>query len=394
MAVIMQKLLAFILLFLTPIISDFSGTYEATKDGDHFTITLKQSGTQLSGEATGHGATFTLDGKVDGNHASGKLTLKEGDLKIYFKAAIDGDSLKMTISEDESFKTTDETTFTRTKKEGEPKLSKEPTGTLKNGKEYVHPSGGKFKYPADWKLDELDGALKLTPPDAQEGEAYLVLAEQAQGATDPGTPEILAYLDSQVQAQLPFMKRTGQPEKATAGAGKGVMLIWDGKSADKEIRVRAYVTILKGYGVALVAAGPKDRIDAKDKILREIFYTFGWGQGKLDTNLVGEWTYWGYKGSSNYGYGKETRAYAVLRADGTFSYSNDSETAISASTGSLVSRRGSGWNGTWTADGTTLFLNFEDGTSDSFPYKFKQEGQNVFLQVTGSDGKAMDWSKK
>jgi hypothetical protein len=168
--------------------------------------------------------------------------------------------------------------------------------------------------------------------------------------------------------------------------------------------IRGYVTILKKYGVALVALGSEKDVAARDADLRQIFQSIGWGQGKIDPKVVGTWNYWGYKGSSDGKYGREEKAQCVLKADGTFTYSNSAETSISASgtdqggnqtwVGGMNSRRGNGWGGTWTADGSTMILNFEDGSSETVSYRFEQQGQNVFLVTEGEGKKSkMEWSR-
>ena len=60
----------------------------------------------------------------------------------------------------------------------------------------------------------------------------------------------------------------------------------------------------------------------------------------------------------------------------------------------MYSRSGDGWGGTWTATGDEITLNFEDGSSQTFDYVFKQEGANTFLVTYGSDrSKPMEWSR-
>lgn len=389
----------------------FTGTYKGTQDGVEFTLDLKQEGSKVSGKATGGGATFKLDGTASGQTAEGTLTIEGLGEKMFFRATLSDTGLLMKIAEpDENGKAAwaeaDSIDFKREATTSEPsggklaKHTKAPTETLKSGKEYTHASGGKFRYPANWTLKESDDALVLTPPDAVEGEVVLVLGDKAEGVTDPASPEVVGYLDETVKGLLPTMKRVGGVEKAAAGAGKGAFLVWEGDVEGKAAQVRAYVTILKGYGIALVAAGPKDAVAKRDGALREIFYTFGWGQGKRDDRLVGTWKHWSYKAAS----GTELTATANLNGDGTFSYSSSSETSANVNLknqygdqtawGAMYGRSGSGWRGTWSAAAGELTLNFEDGSSETFDYEFKQEGANTFLVVYGADrSKPMEWSR-
>jgi hypothetical protein len=390
--------------------ANFTGVYRGSSEGEQYELNLQQTGSTLSGTAKALGQNIPINGTVSGSTASG--TLSGSQFKLYFRAELNGDQLKFRISESESMVESDEIVFTRVSggapaKEAESqepaKFSKEPTGILKSGKEYTHASGGKFRYPASWQLRELDEALQLIPPDAGQDEIYAVVAESAEGAKDPASREVLAYLDAAVAELFPFARRVGQPEVVSAGAGKGIVITYEGQHQGQPFRVRGFVTIIKNYGVALVAAGPKAKIEQRDPALREIFHSFGWGQATLDKNLIGTWNHWSYTGTGNYG--RETRANIIMRPDGTFVYESDSETSMSAEgrnslgnvewTGGMASRRGSGWKGMWAADGTNLILTFEDGTSETFSYRFKQESSgNVFLVVTEAGGKkSTEWAR-
>ncbi len=411
----MRALLLSVLVALTS--ASFTGTYEGTQDGVKFNLELTQSGSNVTGKATAaDGAvSFSFKGTASGETAEGEMTMAGDAVKLFFKATLTSDGLTMKIAEpDDNGKAlwAEADTIAFKRLAGEPvkaekpvggklaKYSKTPIDVLKSGKEYTHASGGKFRYPAGWKITEGDGFLELTPPDAAEGERILILGDKAEGATDPSSPEIVAYLDEQVRGSLPTMKRVGPVEKAVAGSGKGAFLVWEGDVNSVSAQVRGYVTILKGYGIALVAAGPKASVEKRDKQLREIFYTFGWGQGKTDARLVGTWKHWAYAAAS----GRESSATCVLGADGRFSYSSSSEMAANykgtnqygdqTAWGAMYSRSGDGWGGTWTATGDEITLNFEDGSSQTFDYVFKQEGANTFLVTYGSDrSKPMEWSR-
>ncbi len=411
----MRHFLSFLFIVCTSfaLATNFTGTYKGSQDGAEFTLELAQLGTSVSGTAKTSGVEFKLSGTVIGQSAEGDITIM-GE-KLRFRANLNAEGLQMKIADlDENGKadwsSADTISFKRigeTPKAEQPKAagklvrySKEPTEVLKSGKEYTHASGGKMRYPASWKLEELELGLKLSPPDAAEGEQYFILSESANGATDPAAPEVVAYLDSTLKASLPDMKRVGGVEKASAGNGKGAFITWQGTVNGKPGQVRAYVAILKGNGVALIAVASKETLEKRDKTLRDIFYTFGWGQGKKDDRLVGTWKHWSYNQTA----GRETNSNAVLGADGSFSYQSNSEANSNFSgknqygditwTGGLSSRSGSGWRGTWTAFDGELTLNFEDGTREVFNYEFKREGANTFLVTWGDDKKkALEWSR-
>jgi len=400
-----------ILLVVQLATADFTGEWELKQDGETIRLSLKQTGSTLTGSSESDGLAISIEGTVTGNEAKGDFKVKGLDEKLKFRAKLNGDKMTFSVAQDDKFEDAETLEFTRVTKTTSPtetktsvvsKFKTAPSATLRNGKEYQHASGGKFRYPADWELTVGEEGLRLTPPDAAANEFYLILGEPAQGATDPATPEILAYLDSQVTGVFPTLKRAGKVETGAAGGGKAAIITWDGKHEGADYRVRSFTTIMKGFGVSLVAAGPKAKVEARDAQLREIFQTFGWGEGKVDPQLVGTWNHWSYSGSTNYG--REEKAQIVLNQDGTFTYRGESETAMSAEgrnaggeqtwVGGANARRGSGWQGRWTADGKTIILNFEDGTSEIFTYGFKQEGANVFLVATpDGGGKATEWSR-
>lgn len=410
-----MPVLALLCAFYTTPLADFSGTYKGTTEDIEFELKLTQSDKSVSGRATSKFINFNLSGKVNGETAEGTMK-PEGtgeEDKMFFKATLESGGLDMKIADPDdngkaNWAEADTIKFKRTgdaptKTEGgEGKISKfvkKPTDTLGSGKEYTHASGGKFRYPSDWTLKEAEEGLILTPPDMVEGkEFFIITGEKAEGATDPTSKIVADYLNQAVNTVAPGAKRVGGIEPAAAGNAKGGIYTWDGTVNGQESRIRAYVTILKGYGISLVAVGPKDKVEARDKQLRSIFYTFGWGQGKIDQRIVGKWQFYSYKS------GRETKATAVLGADGTFSYDSSSEFSANLSgkdsggnelwTGWVNSRGGSGWKGTWFADGSEITLNFEDGTSETWDYRFEQQGTASVMILTGSDPKKpFEWSK-
>lgn len=403
-----MAVLAALLSLVSMPFADFSGTYKGSMSGIDFEMKLTQTDKALSGKASSSLITFNLTGKVDGDNASGTLQADGDDEKMYFRATLKDKTLDMKIADEANMADAESYSFTRTSDApaktdgGESKLSKflkKPMDTLATGKEYTHASGGKFRYPAGWSLKEEEIGIVLTPPDAvADKEFYLINAEPAAGATDPTSKQVSDHLNEAVALFATGVKKVGSVEPAPAGNAKGAVYTWDATVNGQPARIRAYVTILKGHGVALVAVASKEKIEERDKDLRAMFYTFGWGQGKVDQRIVGSWQFYSYKA------GRETKASAVLAADGTFSYQSSSEFSANLSgkdtggnelwTGWVNSRGGSGWKGTWFADGSEITLNFEDGSSESWDYKLVQQGGVTVMVLTGNDPKKpFEWSK-
>lgn len=398
-------------------VADFTGRYSGEWEGEKFELELKQSGKNLSGSVTNGSVKFPVSGTVDGNSATGTMDIM-GE-KLHFKATLSGNSLTWKVAEEDddgkpNWSEADTITFKREgdakaepensrqePKEKDKEKSEKPAAnrTLANGKLFEHSSGGKFRYPVDWKLTEAEGYIQLSPPDAGAKETYLILGESSD-ATDPAAPEVAAYLNEQLVSQVPSMKRVGKVEHAPAGNAKGAVYTWEGDVDGIKARTKAYVTIINRTGIALVAIGPAEKIKDREPILREIFFTFGWGQGKGDPRLVGEWTHWSYSAVS----GTERNSKAVLRADGTFSATWDAESSGNFTgknqygdeiwSGGYANRSGGGYSGTWFVRGSELTLNFSDGTTETWDFELANENGNIFLRLYGDDKKKpIEWRK-
>ena len=59
-----------------------------------------------------------------------------------------------------------------------------------------------------------------------------------------------------------------------------------------QIQARAFVTLLKGCGIALIGLGDASRVEAREPMSREIFSTFDFREGEKDPRLVGNWRYY------------------------------------------------------------------------------------------------------
>jgi hypothetical protein len=397
--------------------ADFSGTYKGTSEGQEIVVTLSQSGNTVTGEATEGELKFALRATATGNVAKGKAIIDIGGQKaeLALRLTLNGTKLKAEIAESDDM--ADSETLELTKQADERKAVEKPagafaskakfkneaSGTLKNGQEYTHASGGKFRYPKGWRVEAAEEFLQLIPNDAKENEVYGFMGAPAEGSTDPMSPDVLAVVDAGVKAQFPTARQVGKAQRITAGVGKGALVIYEANVEGETRQLRGYLTIYKDMGIALIAAGPKPTIERRDPVMREIFSTLGWGQGKTDSSLVGTWMHYGYVGGSMGG--RETKMVVRLAADGTFSYSSDSEASYNTGgkdqggndvwSGVAYGRSGSGWKGRWTAGDGTLILHFEDGSSESFTYRLEMQGSLPVMKVTPAEGgKTLEWSKQ
>lgn len=238
---------------------------------------------------------------------------------------------------------------------------------------YRHPIGFTFRYPAGWTVREVPGGLHLVPPDLAQGpsgplEAYLILGEAAPGIARPDDPRVGQYLDQQLLALLPAVRRAGPPEPVPAGARPGALYTWEGLSPmGVFVRVRSYVTILEGHAVGLSGLGETARIGAREPLLREMFATFDVGAGEVDPRLVGRWhmTSYARAGPTSDPLVSTTVLVMVLEAGGSLR-TGGTTASSSSGFGSEVTQENR--PGRWGAAGGRLTLIFGNGTSAAYSY--------------------------
>jgi hypothetical protein len=157
--------------------------------------------------------------------------------------------------------------------------------TRREGKTYRHAIGFSFWYPTGWTVKEDEEVIQLVPPNpgsTTEGpnELYFVSAENAaeEGIQRPDDPRIAEYLDMQVQSLSPLLKRVGQVSFIDMAEGRGAVLGWEaGATQGGVVSARAFVSIIKDYVVVLMGIGLKDRLEARNSDLCQIFASFGSG---------------------------------------------------------------------------------------------------------------------
>lgn len=283
----------------------------------------------------------------------------------------------------------------------------------KKGKTYSHVTGFSFWYPADWTITEQEGFLQLVPPDpsstaAGPTELYFVSSESLEGEDiqRPDDPRVIEYMDAQVQTLSPALQRTGTTSSIDMAKGKGAVLDWEATSPTGDvIRARAFVSIIKDQGVMLLAIGLKDRLAARDAILRQMFATFGFGEGQRDPRLVGSWSLVSTYAASNESpfetsYTKarsvsETSSTLVFRADGTWTRTDVSQFIAMGGHNPITGTNiilDSGpqkkvANGRWNAGGGSLYLVWDNDTWEDYKYEIQQGTQGRQLKlVSGNSG--------
>jgi hypothetical protein len=273
------------------------------------------------------------------------------------------------------------------------------------GRTYRHVIGFSFWYPADWTVREHDDFLQIVPADAAstpEGpsELFLIIGESVagEGIYSPDDPRVLSYMDLQVQSVSPVLQRVGGTAAAEMANGQGVVMDWQGANAKGQtVRARAYVAILNEHGVALLAIGLDERIDARDPTLRRVFASFGFGRGQLDPRLTGSWSFLTTRSMTNWSpfetdysraqMASESSAVLVFRPDGTWMRTDNSYLIAGGGGVWLESNDKSVSRGRWNAGSGSLYMIWEDHSWEDYSYELRetQQGQQLLL-VSGNRG--------
>lgn len=394
-----------------------AAAFEGTFKHNDLAVELKAAGDGYSGNVRLASHTFPLG-------ATEKLGTLEGWFlngtnRFLFQAVLEADSLtfttdgtvyrlaRQTVNQNPLAKAPAANPLAKLPASGTPSpdsATNEPSGGPTGAaawKTYRHPTGLAMSYPPEWQLREHPQMLQLLPPDAASNsdgptEAYLVLAEAAEDIKSAEDPRVVQFLDGQLEKLMPFLKRTGEPEKIRAGAAPGVLAKWEGdNSKAMTVRAHAFATVLKGYGVALVGLGDKKQVLARDKTLRGIFASFAAGEGQKDPRLAGTWKYWHYSTSALGGFSTERTRFLVLRPDGTCLWSSRSESGGSArGTDSLGNQTWSAGvagatagrdQGTWSAGEGKLYVMWQNGSLSEWSYSVSGETGHRRLLLKGSD---------
>jgi hypothetical protein len=277
------------------------------------------------------------------------------------------------------------------------------------GRTYRHVIGFSLWYPEGWTVASGEGYLTLVPPDpagtpASPEELYLITGESVEGTgiASAADPRVAEFLDGQVRSMIPAFRRVRGPDPVPTAKGGGVVMEWRAEGAPGgEVAGRAYVNILRGHGVALVAIGLRKHLDAREGALRAVFASFGFGEGRLDARLAGRWglvSTRSLSGSaleptgSRAGMVSETQSSIELRADGTFERTDVTETIAMGAGVSLADKRRDVWRGRWNAGDGVLCLMGEDESFAEYRYDLVPGTRAPELHLTGA-ARVEVWSR-
>ena len=294
----------------------------------------------------------------------------------------------------------------------------QPSIAKTKGKTYRHVIGFSFWYPDGWAVKEHDNALQLVPPNpASAGgdptELYFITGESVagEGITSAADPGVAAYMDAQVQGLFPFVRRTDEPKAAAMNAGQGMEYNWRGENPQgHRVLARAFTSIIKDHGVALLAVGWEDPLNTRDADVRQIFASFGFGQSQKDPRLIGHWLYESHFFGMYGNFSSTTTRRLLLGPDGKFidtqrmdavlqTRDTPSEVPDSDGTGTLLgssmaSAAAPAERGGWAAANGKLYLFYDDESYAENTYEISYDDGKPIMLMTAANGKRTLWYKQ
>jgi hypothetical protein len=371
-------------------------------------------------------------------------TITRGEAKFEFTAQEEADALKGTFKAGEAsfpfqarreegrllFSTADTKYTLNRVEEANPLAKPAPANPLATASAetnapamknvYRHPNGVSFRYPETWRINsdqaETAGMVVLLPPGADTGpagkEAYLVIGSGSEGVTSADDPRVAQQIELTLGQFAPFLRRAGATRTIKTGQRTGAVNSFEGRNEQGlEVVAKVYTMILDQHAVSLVGIGVKTLVEPRDPELRQVFLSFDFntsapaadGAG-FPAQLVGVWKNWTYKSVGGSSWEKTT--YAVLRADGTYMLTENSESISSFnfkdaggnSTGNAgVASTGSGGNrGKWSVSGDRLkFVDNAGGVTESrFVIKPNSSGWPILNVYEAGAQKPTEWTKE
>jgi hypothetical protein len=275
---------------------------------------------------------------------------------------------------------------------------------------YQHALGISFRHLRTWTLKEVDGGVQLTPPNAAVGaqgpeEVYFIAGQSvaAEGIAAPDDPRLVQLMEGQVRQFLPALQRVGQTEQIQIAGGRGIILDWEAVGANgATARARAFITVLRGHALALMAIGVREKVAARDAELRRMFASFNTSEVKVDGNLAGRWTLTGTYALRNDSQFETdfSRAKMVsdnstqvdLRPDGTWTKVVRSHMIAGAGTTWIESNDTKTTQGHWRAGDGTLHMVDDKGASAQYRYQFVPGQNGRQVQLAGQTGEI--WTRQ
>jgi len=279
------------------------------------------------------------------------------------------------------------------------------TVSARKGTIYRHVIGFSFWHPTGWQVKEQEDFLQLVPPKpaaTAEGpsELYFIVGDSVagQGIMHPGDYRVVQYLDQTIRSLSPTMTRVGKPASVPTSKGQDVLLQWQGRSAaGKVVHAKAYAAIIRDHGVALIALGLPEALKPRENDLRQMFASFGFGQGPRDPQLVGKWHLLATTSITNWSTWEthwsraqlvaDTNSVLVFHANGTWTRTDKYHMIAGAGGTWIEDKRVTASDGRWNAATGALYMVWKDNSWDDFKYQVVRAQDGIQLRmVSGKTG--------
>ena len=169
------------------------------------------------------------------------------------------------------------------------------------------------------------------------------------------------------------------------------------------VRARAFVNIIRDNGVALLAIGFKDRLEARDTDLRQMFASFGLDQGQNDPALIGTWQLVSTYSVTNQSpfVSDAARASAVSESTTTLEFLPDglwvrTHTSRMIAFGAGITMdtgpERTVHRGRWNAGDGSLYMVWEDESYDDFRYQIRPGSNGRELRLASGE-KGQSWQE-
>ena len=383
-----------------------SDPFQGTFKNAQLTLTLQGTLEQYSGTIIFNGQTFPIKARKTGNTTL-EGTFQNQGYEFPFTISLQNTNLSFSTG-GVTYSLNKETTMNPS--EQTPQNPLNPLGTFeKTGKTYRHPLGFTFGYPETWKIQEGQGGLTLIPPDLKTNaygpaEVYFIFGAPSPGISRPEDVRVIQYLQQTMMMLAPFLQYTGKVESLVVGNTTGAILTWEGQNPmGAKVRARVFVMIYKDFALAMSALGEIQHLELRENTLKEIFSSFGVGEGEQDPRIVGSWrnTYSHTSRTSTESFNIASDRYMILKPDGTFlaggqaifggeqrDSSGEQTSSTSGDTGQKLNEQGR-----WGTRGNQLFLLWSDGGYAEYQCVLEgQPGQRNLL-LAPPNGKKQLWEE-
>ncbi|MEZ5403520.1 MAG: hypothetical protein R2729_27825 [Bryobacteraceae bacterium] len=150
------------------------------------------------------------------------------------------------------------------------------------GKKYRHPLGFQIELPEKWVAEPSPAGATLHPPGAKvnpdredNAEVYWFWAPSAEKSSEN---DYVRDLRENLKASNVEVERGGDLEGFSSPGRPGVIYTFDftNPADKKDYRIRVFAMQRNGKTLLLIAKGRRDRVEARDKLLREMAMTLEW----------------------------------------------------------------------------------------------------------------------